>query len=121
MSIKDVATNINRRGLKDILSKDTRKAYWDYEQIEEQGLLLDVAEIVPYTEQLMYRLTKCSRCVDAGKCNGYDGKGCGCPTPAKMISPTASCPEKRWDKMMEPEEWANYKKERNITIEVFEP
>lgn len=121
MSIRDVADNINRRGLKDILSKDTRKAYWDYEQIEEHGLLLDASEIVPYAEQLVYRLSKCSRCVEAGKCNGYDTKGCGCPTPQKMISPTASCPEGRWPKMKEPEDWVKHKKDNNIQIIAVEP
>jgi hypothetical protein len=120
MSIKDVATNIKRRGFKDILDADTRRAFTDFSQIEEHGLLLDSSQIVCYTEQLQYRMSKCAKCNEAGRCNGYDTKGCGCPTPGKFIPPSAHCPESRWGKMLEHAEWEQYKQENNIQIIVSE-
>lgn len=121
MSIKDIATNIKRRGLKDVLDKDTRRAFTDFEEIKEHGLLLEADEIVSYMEQLQYRMSKCPNCMTAGRCNGYETEGCGCPTPGKFIPPSAHCPENRWPKMKEPAEWEQYKKERNIQIIAVEP
>ena len=122
MGLKNIAENVKKRGLKDALDPNVWKTYRDYEEIEKNGLFLDVEDIDLYNEQYMYRKLRCSKCVEAGKCVGYDTEGCSCVCPAKMMPPCAECAELRWKAMKNTrEEWEQEKKDKNIQLAVFQP
>lgn len=122
MGLKNVAKNVRKRGLKDALDPQVWKTYADYKEIAENGLYLEVEDILLYTEQLQYRLLRCSKCVTAGECVGYETEGCSCEVPAKMLPPVAKCSERRWPEMKQTrEEWEEYKRENNIILSVFQP
>lgn len=121
MGIKNIVENVQKRGLKDILDPNVWKTYADYKEIEENGIYLTVDDIIPFAEQLVYRLGRCSKCLEAGKCVGYETRGCSCSFPAKALPPAAECAEDRWIPMMDGPQWSDYKKEKNIEIIIVQP
>lgn len=105
--------NIKKRGARDILNPKKWAAYLDGEIIENGGIHLSYEEIIPFCQQLMVRLIKCSECVEAGKC-----VGCGCKMPIAAIVPNNFCSEEKWKEMMTPENWNKYLEETGLKFKL---
>jgi len=56
-------------------------------------------------EQVIYRATACSDCLNAGKC-----KVCGCATPGLFYAPQKRDSEGKWGPFMPLGEWEKFKK-----------
>lgn len=108
---KNIAGNIQKRGLKDVLNPEVWSAYSDWKQIEKEGLLLKAEDIDAFCEQYVYRKLKCPECVSKGKC-----VDCNCPTIPKMVTAESKCTMGFWDKMLPPDEWEQHKKDNGITL-----
>lgn len=106
--------NIKKRGAKDILNPKKWGAYIDGEIIEKNGIHLEYNEIIPFCQQLMMRLIRCSECVEAGKC-----VGCGCIMPLAAIVPNNFCSEEKWKEMVPPEDWEKYMKEKGMRFKAM--
>lgn len=111
MGLSNLVENIAARGLKDILDPEVRAAYAEFKDIEKNGIFLQYEDIIPYCEQVVYRMSKCAPCVAGGKC--WD---CKCPVPDKMLAPTAKCSQNNWGPMEDSAAW----KAKNIQFVAIE-
>lgn len=112
MSFRSIITNIQKRGLKDILSKKRREVYAESERQQKEGISLSFEEVLPYCEQVIYRASMCKDCLKAGQC-----KHCGCLTPHIFFVKENECSGGNWLEMKKtPEEWEQFKKDRKIEI-----
>lgn len=100
--VSGVLENVRKRGLKDI-NFSTYKAYKQWADIEENGLLLPPEDIISFAEQLVYRMIMCPECVSAGKC-----VACSCAMPQSMCASAYKCKQGRFNEMMSPEEWYDF-------------
>jgi hypothetical protein len=116
MSLKNIAENFLKRGFKDLTSREVWKSFMESVDIESGGINIPDESIISYAEQLVWRMNRCGKCVDAGKCIGYDTSGCSCSMPQKMKTPSGKCSEGRWEEMLDPDAWIVYKLERGIEI-----
>lgn len=98
--VKGVVANIRARGLKDLTDRKTWRAFKQWQEIEENGLVLPPEDIVAFAEQLVFRMIHCQPCVQAGKCIA-----CNCAMPQGMCCAAYKCKQGRWNEMMSPEEW----------------
>ena len=67
--------------------------------------------IPEYREQIVYRMNKCPNCVENGSC-----VECGCKSPELFYDKENWCELRRWEEMIRPELWEDYKKLNGITI-----
>lgn len=113
MSLKHFLLNIKKRGLKDVTNPDVVSAFLEWEKIESEGLTLPASELRAYSEQVVYRMSRCQDCVEAGVC-----KVCGCKMPEAMLAPGFHCKSEpsKFDKMLPAELWENHKKMYNINF-----
>ena len=95
MGLINYLKNIRKRGVKDIANPAKWKAVIEGSQIKKEGLLLEYDQIIPFAEQLVYRMSMCPQCIQAGEC-----VHCHCAMPIAMMTPSASCSQMVWDKMM---------------------
>lgn len=107
--------------LVDVLNPFRWKAWLQSKWIDIFGKNIKEVELVSYSEQLLYRISKCPRCVENGRCIGYDTDGCGCNTLGKMYIESEKCHENRWGEMLPMEDWNEHKKNHNILVAVIEP
>jgi hypothetical protein len=115
-----VLRNLKSRGLKDVLDPEVINAYSEWNDIKKNGLALEAEDIQSFSEQIVYRTSRCKTCVDAGEC--IDGeRPCHCPMPAKAHTPLAKCSEGRWPQMMPHDDWTNYKAEKGIEVIAIQP
>lgn len=114
ITLKKLWKNVRKRGLKDInLTKAL--AVWKAEEIKDKGLVLKYDQIIPYAEQLIWRLNRCKECVVVGQC-----LHCECDLPEAMIVPNNYCSEGYWEEMKETlEEWKTFKEENGIQIGII--
>lgn len=113
MSFSSIIENIKARGLKDISNPGMWKVYADWAEIEKNGIHLDVEDIIPFAQQIIYRTTQCAPCLAAGKC-----WHCKCPMPSKMLTPSAWCTTGRWQKVMSNGDWSRYIEVHNLVFSV---
>ena len=99
--------------LKDFFSLERYKAV-SISILQKLLQLLDKSETSDYREihiieQYMYRLLRCSECVDNKACIH-----CGCYMPEKAWVRSDYCSEGKWPPFMSKEDWNNYKVEKGI-------
>lgn len=109
-----IFTNLKKRGFKDILSRDSRKAYikWilkkllrRFEDGDESTRLLKLHEI----EQIIFRMKRCRPCVENKTC-----LSCGCDVLGSIQDPNSACHDKKWGKMLPVDKWNSFKKKVNF-------
>jgi len=109
-----IVTNLKKRGLKDILSRDSRRAYikWvlkkllrKFDDEEESTRLLKKHEI----EQIIFRMKRCRPCVENKTC-----LSCGCDVMGAVQDPNAECHDHKWGKMLDESKWESLKKKINF-------
>lgn len=102
--------------------------YREGEDIKKNGLHLTFEELIPYAEQLVYRMVSCGECFENGSCTA-----CGCGMPEAAMVASFPCEDKKFDPMptkyisvptdsgetlevevLDPEAWETIKKERGI-------
>jgi|31_taG_2_1085359.scaffolds.fasta_scaffold00185_6 hypothetical protein len=86
MGLLSIFNNIRKRGLKDVTNPERIRMYRTGQKIKRDGLILSYDEIIPYAEQLVYRVNMCNDCLKAGSC-----KICGCDMPSAMMTPQFEC------------------------------
>lgn len=66
--------------------------FLSWKEVEREGILeIPMDEVQERSELLVYRSLSCPECLENGTC-----LVCGCHTAAKMIDPSESCPEGKW-------------------------
>lgn len=113
MSLGSIVKNVKARGFKDLLNPDKWSAYSQGIEIEENGIHLSAEEVISFSEQIVYRKLMCPECVTGTEC-----VHCKCKMPISAITPVNFCSQGLWDKMMSPDEWEEFKKERQIKFEL---
>ena len=127
MGFWGILKNIRKRGLKDVTNPRNISSFLDLKAIEEEGLVLRYEDIVPYAEQLVYRMYNpgCSPCMKSGAC-----VHCDCEQPGAAIVPQSECSADYYPPMfletdedgnerLSIEKWNEYKKEKGINFKVF--
>lgn len=98
-----IITNIKKRGLKDIFS--FRVFSWIESQFQKVfGVRTKQKDQIAYSEQIIFRGCMCSDCKENGSC-----LHCGCNFNDLQVSKVATCSQGRWGKIMNKEDWENYK------------
>lgn len=62
-------------------------------------------------EQAFYRSFLCEECLTNTRC-----VVCNCTTPNMFFAPSKTCSKERWDAMLPPKEWLQYKELNGIEI-----
>ena len=102
---KDLVEHVRKTGIRDI-SIDSLIAFLGSINVEQDGIFLPHDKIDSYVEQYAFRKQRCPDCrAENGGC-----PHCECVFPLKMQTPEQHCPQFRWEEMLTPEEWGNYKK-----------
>jgi len=107
-------SNLKKKGLKDITDPKKWGVAAEYATMLLHGLTLDIDEILPFSEQMVYRMQMCPQCVKGPECDK-----CGCAMPDGMVTPSNWCDGKEWIAYMEPDEWEAYKKKWGIVFSVM--
>lgn len=97
-------SNLKKRGLKDVLSS----RIFSYIESKLQlfsGVYLKKDDVISYAEQVIYKRVMCNDCYIAGEC-----LHCGCDFNDLTVSTIASCSKNKWGKIMNKNDWENYKK-----------
>jgi len=68
------------------------------------GIRLSKSEAIAYSEQVVYRRSKCPGCVEAGACIA-----CGCEIDGMMTTSSTVCPNGQWGKILKTKEWEQLK------------
>ena len=100
--------------LSDLLNYKKWKIFARYLTLKILKTQYDEFKVPEYREQIVYRMNKCPECVIAGKC-----VECSCKSPALFYDKTNWCEIERWDEMVRPELWEDYKKVNGITINPY--
>jgi len=104
-----VFQNFAQFGVRDMKAKKA-SAFVKSVELEETGVLtLTQEEIIPFSEQIVYRTIECRDCYINSKC-----EHCTCEFPSKMQTPEQDCPNGEWGNTMPTEEWNKYKANNNI-------
>lgn len=87
------------------MAKITSRSIYDYLEGHTNNILANIKlKSKSYMEQVDYRKSKCSDCIEAGKCII-----CNCDSPARLYS-GRTCNEDRFPDLMTDEEWEEFKK-----------
>lgn len=78
--------NIRSRGLKDILSWEKVKVFFQSKKEEVEGITIRKDQAVAFAENVVFRRIMCDDCVALGEC-----RVCHCPTDDLMTTSTAVC------------------------------
>jgi hypothetical protein len=127
MGFWGILKNIRKRGLKDVTNPVKISNFLDFKDIKENGLTLSYDEIVPYCEQLVFRMYNagCKPCMDRGACTH-----CECEQPGSAITPNHECDQSYYPPMffetdgdgntkLSINKWNDYKKEKGINFKTF--
>ncbi len=113
MGFSSIFENIKKRGLKDILNPrniiNFFKSYW----IKAKGINIPEAEILSYSEQLVYRSIRCYDCFKDKKCHD-----CSCPQPDAAIIKEHVCSTGKYHAMLSPSKWEEFKRKENFDFKI---
>lgn len=109
--IDSIKENVKLRGVKDILNP---KRWWMFIHSKASMWLgKDPDEEIAWAEQIVYRQSRCSQCVEAGKC-----VHCGCPMNELLTEKSAACSALQWGPAMSAPTWETYKESNKINLYV---
>jgi hypothetical protein len=110
-TLKGLVGNVKKRGLQDVINPDKWKVFYEGHEIEKNGLTIPYEDIIPFSEQIVYRMRQCPGCIKNGAC-----LDCNCPMPLAMVTPNNWCSEGNWSEYMKGPEWEQHKIDMEIKI-----
>jgi len=113
MGFRSILENVQKRGLRDLLNPRNISNFIKSLWIKTKGINIPEAEVLSYSEQLVYRSIKCSDCFRDKKCHD-----CSCPQPDAAIVREHKCSAGNYGEMLSPSDWEGFKKREKINFKI---